>query len=163
MFIAALFGLAVTTAACAESEIRGVSGDSLGLIPIGGVPQDMGVFVSSDCVRQPRFSDCSAQDAEGRRYAFFDGALSKVSISRDEATQALRLPAGLQFGEEIGTASEKISSAFGVELDRGTSSGGKVVYSSDFTIRSSAGILYSIELVADEAGRLTEMAERTDF
>lgn len=164
-FFAALLGLVVaTTGACAVNQgIERAGGDGVGIVPIGGVPQDMDAFVASDCSREPRFSDCSAQDAEGRRYAFFGGALSKVSITKDEAAQTLRLPAGMQFGEEVETSAKKVSSAMGVKLDRGSTLSGQTVYSSDFIIQSPAGVLYSIELIADEEGLLTEVVERTDF
>ena len=89
--------------------------------------------------------------------------MSKVSVTRDDAAEALRLPAGLRFGETIESAAQKLTSAFGVELDRSLMDNGQVVYSSDFTIRSSVNIYYSIELVADKNGLLTEVIERTDF
>jgi hypothetical protein len=157
--------LAAASACAGITAVAGGDGDTeLGVIPIGGVPKDMRVFVESDCEEQPqKFADCSAQDAEGRRYAFFDGVLSKVSVIKAEAESTLRLPAALEFGENIEQAAEKVRRVFGAKLDRGSSHDGRVVYSSDFAIKSSVGVAYSIELIADEQGHLVEVVQRTDF
>lgn len=157
MRLAVLAAILAAASACAGVGVPAGGGNDmdLGVIPIGAVPKDMRVFVESDCIQQPSsHADCSAQDATGRRYAFFDGALSRVSVTRTEAASSLRLPAGLEFGEEIDKAADKVQRVFGIKLDRGSSYDGHVVYSSDFVIRSSAGITYSIELIADENGLL---------
>ena len=155
----------VAVSACAGSGVAVVSaGSDLGSIPIGGTPSDAHIFVVSDCEHLPdRYADCSAQDAEGRRYAFFEGALAKVWVTRAEAARALRLPAALEFGEDIERAAETVAKAYGIKLDRAPAHDGRTVYSSDFVLKSSAGVMYSIELVADEKGRLVEVAERTDL
>lgn len=147
---------------CAESQA--VVDTDLGIIPIGSKPESLKYFVSSDCGRLPQgYADCSAQDAYGRRYAFFDGGLSRVWVTRGEASKNPRLPAGVEFGEDIETAAEKIERAFRVGLDRGKSHDGRTVYSSDFAIRSSVGVMYAIDLIADDEGRLSEIVARTDF
>ena len=152
--------------ACAgiKGKTAQASDFDLGLVPIGGVPKDMNLFASTDCGKlQPKFADCSAQDAYGRRYAFFDGALSKVSISKGDVSRPLRLPAGIAFGEEIDSAAKKVAAVFGIKLERGVSSDGQVIYSSDYVAKASTGIYYSVELSADSKGRLAEVVERTDF
>lgn len=165
MPLGALAVLLVSVSACAGNKVASRDGDiDFGVIPIGGVPKDIGAFVESDCEDQSRkFEDCSAIDAKGRRYAFFDGVLSKVSVTRTEAASTLRLPAALQLGESIEQAAEKIRRFYGVKLDRALSHDGRVVYSSDFAIKSSAGVVYSIELIADKQGYLADFVQRTDF
>lgn len=152
--------------ACAGERVPAGGGGrmDLGVIPIGAAPKDMGVFTETDCMLQPAgFADCSAKDAEGRLYVFFDGALSRVSATNTEAASTLQLPADVKFGEPIEQAADTVHRVFGVKLDRGSSYDGHVVYSSDFTIESSVGIAYSIELIADERGKLAEFVQRTDF
>jgi hypothetical protein len=164
--VIAMLACLCVPAACAENKgrINKVGELDLGVVPIGGIPKDMSVFVSSDCGKlQPKFADCSAQDATGRRYAFFGGALSKVSANRGEVTKTLRLPAGIMFGEDVGAAAKKIAAGFNIKLKRGASSDGRTVYSSDYVVRSTAGIFYSVELTADGNGYLSEVVERTDF
>lgn len=160
-----MLALSVASTACAANKSsEGVIGADLGVIPIGSVPKDMHTFVVSDCGGQePPYADCSAEDAEGRRYVFFNGALSKVVAARVDAKKSLRLPASLEFGEDIERSAKKAALAFGVKLTRAYSYNGLEVYSSDFVVKSSVGILYSIELVADKKGRLAEVVERTDF
>jgi len=163
MVVAAIF---VPAAACAENGATGVRGSdiNLGVIPIGGKPQDLQLFVSTDCGKvSPAYADCSAQDTDGRRYAFFDGVLSKISIRQADAASTLKLPAALEFGENIERAAERITKVMAVKLDRAPTHDGHVVYSSDFVLKSSAGVMYSIELIADEQGRLVEIVARTDF
>ena len=153
----------VAVAACAGNGA--VSGRTdLGLISIGEAPGDSGIIVASDCGKLPDgYADCSAKDGEGRQYAFFGGVVSKVSATRHEAASGLRLPAALRFGESIERSAEKVSKAFGIELERASTSDRRTAYSSDFVLKSSAGVMYSIELVADKQGRLVEVIERTDF
>lgn len=58
-------------------------GTDLGLIPIGGMPTDMSIFTSTDCNKyEPKFYDCSADDSQGRKYAFFRGRLARVSVDK---------------------------------------------------------------------------------
>jgi hypothetical protein len=161
MIASALFLLG---AACAPAWDAEASSADLGRIPIGAKSIDLNIFVSSDCKQSAHgFSDCSARDAEGREYAFFDGALSKISARKADTAEHLSLPANLRFGESIDLSAQKIAHAFKVHLNRAPSSEGRVVYSSDFVLRSSAGTMYSIELSADEQENLTEIVERTDF
>ena len=159
-----LAGWSLLATSCAGARVgRSHSEDNLGIIPIGAAPRDTSIFVSSDCSREPTFADCSAQDADGLQYVFFDGALSRVSAAVPEVSRMLQLPAGMKFGESITDAAEKLRSAMDIELDRSVVQGGQIIYSSDFMLRSSAGILYSIEIASDENGRLIEVVERTDF
>jgi hypothetical protein len=153
----------VAVAACAGNGA--ISGRTdLGLISTGEAPEDSGIFVTSDCGQLPDgHADCAAQDGEGRQYAFFGGLLSKVSATWGEAASTLRLPAALVFGENIELSAEKTSKAFGIKLERAPTPDGRTVYSSDFVLESSVGVMYSIELIADKQGRLVEVVERTDF
>ena len=161
-----LLACVCASAACTDKNgnLKKVVSFDLGVLPVGGVPNDMSIFVSSDCGKvQPKFADCSAQDAYGRSYDFFNGALSRVSANKDEVTKELQLPAGILFGEDVESAAKKVAERINIKLQRGTSSSGQVVYSSDYVVRSSAGIDYSIELTADAKGHLAEVVERTDF
>jgi len=136
----------------------------LGLIPIGGVPKDLSVFVSTDCNKyEPKFHDCSAHDAQGRKYAFFDGGLARVSVDKNSASEDLRLPAGIQFGEDIKSAATKVEATLGIKLSSGKSVNRSIVYASDFVVRSNTGSTYSFELIADEETRLIEVIERANL
>lgn len=158
-----LSGSVASCAATAPASLDSAATD-WAPIPLGGAATDLRLFVATDCTDlHTRFADCSATDPEGRRYTFFDGVLSKIAASKSDAAGSLLLPAGLQFGEEIEFAAAKVSRTFGVRLDRGTTFDGRIVYSSDFVIPSSAGRRFSIELIADVDGRLHEFVERTDF
>jgi hypothetical protein len=163
--VAALFAVFLPVACAAGksgSECQ-TTQRQLGLLPIGAAPKDMKAFSSSDCEATPlRLADCSARDGEGRAYVFFNGALAKVSANANDA-KALCLPAGVRFGENVDAAAEKVSAVMGVKLSRSVSPRGEVVYSSDFVAKASTGIRYSIELVADQASKLSEFVERTDF
>ncbi len=133
-------------------------------MPIGAIPQDMSLFASTDCDElHPRFADCSAQDVDGRRYAFFDGALSRVSARRDDVSEDISLPGGIAFGEKVALSVKKVEVALGTNLERDVSPDGQVVYASDYVATASTGLLFSVELSADDKGRLTEVVERTDF
>lgn len=158
-------GLLSSQVACASSnDAEHKMGVDLGRIPIGGVPNEGGIFASTDCRLLPRdLSDCSGIDAEGRRYVFFDGALSKVSVNEVDASKTLNLPAGLSFGDNLEQAAAKLEAFTGVKLDCGAGSDGSAVCSSEFVYTSSVGIKYSIELVGDRQRRLVEFIERTDF
>lgn len=140
------------------------TGTDLGLIPIGGVPIDMSIFTSTDCNKyEPKFYDCSADDAQGRKYAFFHGGVARVSVNKNSASDGLRLPAGIQFGENIKSAATKVGATLGVKLSFGKSQDGMIVYASDFIVRSITGSTYSFELIADEEGRLVEVIERVNL
>lgn len=147
----------LSTSCSADEEAIGYHG----LISIGDVPKSMTDFVGSDCAAG-RLDDCTAVDAQGREYVFFDGALSRISINKDSAQRGARLPADMLFGENIEKSNDKVSRFYGVSLDRGEVDGG-VIYSSGFIIRSSSGVMYSIELISDRNGKLKEVIERTDF
>lgn len=137
--------------------------NQLGEIPIGGVPTNWDTFVWTDCSkREPLFSDCSAKDEHGRLYVFFDGKLSKVSAKLTTTSECTQLPFGLKFGENIDSAAQKVS-AREIIVIPGHTHDGRKVYSSDFVVQSSAGVMYSIELIADSDGHLFEVVERTNF
>ncbi|WP_147319068.1 hypothetical protein [Cognatiluteimonas weifangensis] len=162
MIIASALFLLGTACAPAWNARAGTA--DFGRLPIGAKPTDLNIFVTSDCEQSVHgFDDCSAKDAEGREYAFFNGVLSKVSAKKAEATDHLALPANLMFGENINLSAQKVSRAFGVNLDRAPSPEGLTAYSSDFVLRSSAGVMYSIELSADKQENLVEIVGRTDF
>lgn len=133
----------------------------LGSLSIGDVPKDLSGFSNSDCDARG-LSDCTANDAQGRRYVFFDGALSRISIKRGGAAQNLTLPAGVVFGESIDLSKEKAAAYYRVSFDRGVL-GKIIIYSSGFEIESSSGVLYSLELISDDSGKLEEVVQRTDF
>jgi hypothetical protein len=158
----------VLCSALASCGAGSVAADSaaiqLGAVPIGAVPRDRGFFASTDCwERQPLFADCSARDKDGIKYVFFSGALSKVSASVKEVGPKTRLPGNIAFGESIDVAGKKIEAAAHVMLKRGLSPTGAVILTSEFSVTSSAGVPFSIVLIADDKGRLAEVIERTDF
>jgi hypothetical protein len=134
----------------------------LGIIPIGGNPNDIDKFAATDCKREDNFSDCSAWDQDGIRYAIFDGAVSVVSAHRKEVSHRLRLPAGMMFGEKIDVSANKAGKFFLVHFDS-SKSGDRTVYVSREDVRSSSGRLFTLELVGDSQGRLIEVVQRTDF
>lgn len=134
----------------------------LGIIPIGANPNDLDKFAATDCKREDNFSDCSAWDEDGIRYAIFDGAVSIVSAHRKEVSHRLRLPAGMMFGEKIDVSANKAGKFFLVHFDSSKSSD-RTVYVSREDVRSSSGRLFTLELVGDSQGRLVEVVQRTDF
>lgn len=134
----------------------------LGIIPIGANPNDIDKFAATDCKREDNFSDCSAWDEDGIRYAIFDGAVSIVSAHRKEVSHRLRLPAGMMFGEKIDVSANKAEKFFLVHFDSSKSSD-RTVYVSREDVRSSSGRLFTLELVGDSQGRLVEVVQRTDF
>ncbi|WP_434213419.1 hypothetical protein [[Pseudomonas] boreopolis] len=159
--------IAFTVTSCDATERGGVSPaegktDQDAVAAIGDVPRDMTAFSSTDCDKPEKLSDCSARDAQGREYAFFDGALSRIVVKKGDAKLGVVLPAGMVFGEDIEASKEKASGFYRISFDRGEINGG-TVYSSGFDIRSPSGIEYSIELIADESGKLKEVIQRTDF
>ncbi|WP_454831331.1 hypothetical protein [Pseudoxanthomonas wuyuanensis] len=143
------------TQAAAEAQGQGA------VASIGDTPKDMSLFESSDCEKSG-LADCTAQDSQGRKYVFFDGALSRISMNKLDAKPGAALPAGMLFGENIEASKEKASSVFRVGFDRGEVDG-RIVYSSNFSIRSPTGIKYALELLADEQNKLEEVVQRTDF
>lgn len=150
---------------CLHGQTNNIpTGTDLGLIPIGGVPIDMSIFTSTDCNKyEPNFYDCSADDAQGRKYAFFNGGLARVSVDKNSASEDLRLPAGIQFDENIKSAATKVEATLGIKLSSGKSSNGTIVYASNFVVRSSTGSAYSLELIADKNERLVEVIERANL
>lgn len=162
VFLAAVIG-ATSCHAADDADAQPISRaqSQEAVASIGDSPKDMSVFVSSDCAKYG-FADCTAQDAQGRRYVFFDGALSRISISRHGAKSGAPLPAGMLFGENIETSKDKASSFYRIRFDRGEVDG-RIVFSSDFVIRSPTGIKYALELLADEQGKLEKVVQRTDF
>lgn len=160
--------IALSAAACsADDRIKRASesgrNSDLGIVPIGSVPVELDKFKVTDCSEaQGGFNDCSAIDDVGRRYAFFDGALSMVSVEGEEVSSGFILPAGMKFGERIEDAAEKAAAWFRVEFNGGSVEG-VAAYSSKMKVKSSAGILYSIELIANKEGRLAKVVQRTDY
>lgn len=154
--------LSLSLVGCAGAQTGKEVPDQLGEFAIGSSPKDLGVFSTTDCVGAAiDLSDCSGVGLDGIRYVFFDGALSRVSVNRTEAKGTVKLPGDLIFGESVTVAAAKMK-GLGVDLDRNEVNG-RVIYSSSFVIKSSAGIDYSIEIHADEHGELFEIIERTDF
>jgi hypothetical protein len=132
-------------------------------IPIGAAPRGLSRFRETDCsLTKDSFRDCGAVDNEGRKYAFFDGGLSRVELSA-RSTPGVVLPLGLKFGMPIEAAAKVFESTVGVEMERGAGPEGEVVYASDFAVPSSTGILNSVALIADQDGRLDRIVQRTDF
>lgn len=157
-----LLSLSLFLAACADAQTGKEMSGQFGEFAIGSSPKDLGVLLTTDCVGSViDLSDCSGVGVDGIRYAFFDGALSRVSANRAEVKGAVKLPGGMIFGESVVTAATKLKD-LGVSLDRNEVNG-RIVYSSNFVLKSSAGIDYSIELHSDEHGVLVEVVERTDF
>ncbi|MCA0198658.1 MAG: hypothetical protein LCH59_11165 [Proteobacteria bacterium] len=139
-------------------------GLDLGIAPIGTKSVDLKAFESTNCSEKEHgMDDCSATDSMGRHYAFFDGALSMVSADAADTPSRLTLPGEMRFGEDIHEAAQKARNIFGIKFDLGNANG-VTAYSSPMAIRSSAGILYSVELIADKDGHyLTKVVQRTDF
>jgi len=134
----------------------------LGEFAIGSSPMDLKSLLTTDCIGSViDLSDCSGVGENKVRYTFFDGALSRVSANRREVEGNVKLPGHMAFGESIATAAAK-RRELGVALDR-SEVNGRIVYSSNFVLESSAGINYSIELQSDEHEVLVEVVERTDF
>lgn len=138
------------------------NGSDLGIVPIGGVPDALDRFVSTDCGGDRGFSDCSAVDAEGKEYAFFDGALVRVSARAGTGRDPTRLPLGMKFGEDIKLTRTKVARQLGINLVPAIGEKGVVVYASGFVIKSKDQWFYSIELIADNRNRLVEIVERAN-
>ena len=128
---------------------------------VGDTPKDMSKFASSDCYGSA-LEDCTARDNDGRQYVFFDGALSRISMSKKDLRPGAKLPAGILFGEDIEQARRKASSVLRIRFNRAEIDG-RIVYSSELSLKSAAGIRYSVELLADDRGQLEQVVERTDF
>lgn len=147
----------------ADAIANASNSPDLGVIPIGATSVDFGAFISTDCTEKDRLgSDCSATDSDGRHYAFFNGALSMVSAGAVDTSIRVKLPAGMQFGENIHEAARKATTVFHTKFDVGVVDG-VIAYSSLMNIPSHFGIFYSIELIADKDGRLAKVIQRTDF
>ena len=154
--------LSTISAACHEIE-GGVEIPPIGAIAIGAAPNSALQVRATDCGEDwSGAADCSAVGSDGVEYIFFDGALSKVSAVRGDVDASVTLPSNVKFGDEIHAASAKMV-ANGVRLKRGVTYDGRIVYTSDFVVRSSAGVCFSIELIADSQGNLVEYVQRTDF
>jgi hypothetical protein len=155
--IALILGVSISIGCYGKSNER-----NLGIIPIGGLPKALDRFVSTDCGSDKHFSDCSAVDAEGKKYAFFDGALVRVSARAGQGKELVRLPLGIRFGEDIKQASAKVERQLGIKLVSAVGEKGIIVYTSGFVIKSKGQWLYSIELISDDKNRLVEIVERAD-
>lgn len=150
--------------ACAAAQSDSTRGNlELGIMPIGELPASLRIFESTDCGKDPLFSDCFASDAQGREYVFFDGMLTRVSLKKSEAKGSVRLPAGLRFGERIDVAAHKAKKVFNIDMEGGKNADGRVSYASDFVIRQKSGTLVSLELIADDQYRLVEVVQRVDL
>jgi len=134
----------------------------LGIIPIGASPRDLDKFAATDCKNKDNFSDCSARDEDGLRYAIFDGAVSIVSAHREEVSHRIRLPAGMVLGEQIDVSASKAGKIFLVHF-YSSKSDDLTVYVSKEGIRSSSGTLFTLELVGDSQRCLVKVVQRTDF
>lgn len=86
-----------------------------------------------------------------------------MSVDKNSASEDLRLPAGIQFDENIKSAATKVEATLGIKLSSGKSSNGTIVYASNFVVRSSTGSAYSLELIADKNERLVEVIERANL
>ena len=135
---------------------------NLGIVPIGGLPAALDQFISTDCGGDRSFSDCSAVDAEGKEYAFFNGARVRVSARVGKGRNSIRLPLGMKFGEDIKRARAKVVRQLGIKLVATVSQDGVVVYASGFVIKSKDQWYYSIELISDSQNRLVEIVERAN-
>ncbi len=138
--------------------------ETLGLFGIGEVVDGTAAFSSSDCgsSQAPDFSDCTAKDAQGRAYVFFDGVLARVSAKKGEVASKEVLLAGIRFGEHIDISAQKVEAKLGLEL-QWVESGDRWGYSSGYSKRSSAGVFYSLDLVADDEKKLIEVIESADY
>ena len=134
----------------------------LGTVPIGGLPDALDRFISTDCGGDRGFSDCSAVDAEGKKYAFFDGALVRVSARAGKGQNPIRLPLGIKFGEDIKWARTKVARQLGIKLVPAIGEKGVVVYASGCVIKSKDQWYCSIELIAVNRNRLVEIVERAN-
>ena len=160
--MSSLFFLLISLVACACAQTGKEMSGQIGEFAIGSSPKDLGALLTTDCVGSViDLSDCSGIGADGVRYTFFDGALSRVSANRGEVEGVVELPGDMVFGENVVTAAAKLKE-LGVTLDRDEVNG-RIAYSSDFVLKSSVGIDYSIELHSDDHGALVEVVERTDF
>lgn len=135
----------------------------LGRVEIGCLPATLSIFKESTCDDEPYFADCSAVDQNGITYVFFDNALVRVSAQAGDAQKDLRLPMNLVFGELIDSARTKVERELKVPLNKGKTSKGRIVYTSDALLNSASGWTYTIELIADSSGRFTKIVQRTNL
>lgn len=153
----ALFG-------CSAAKTKYQYTSNFGLIAVGETPQNVGIFISTDCRDvEKSYLDCSAIDSSGRKYIFFDGALSKVILNFSVIDKNITLPAGIVAFEDVNSAKKKIESVYGIKLVRGTDSNGFTVFSSDYVLKSANGVHFAIELLANDNKKLIEMSQTTDY
>lgn len=160
LFVAIVSLIAASCSLARESDVR----FDLGVIAIGSFPVDESIFQVNDCtwIGPEAFQDCAATDKDGVHYAFFGGRLAKVSATKGEVNNAVRLPASIAFDDPIDDALAAVERRFGVDFDCAYQAQRKICASS-FAFRSGAGIPYSLELSSDETGLLVQVVARTDF
>jgi len=136
----------------------------LGLLPIGAKLKDARLFETTDCVPddRARMADCSAVDRFGRRYAFFDQRLARVSMD-GAGNGSLPLPGKVVIGQEFNTAVEAVERAMKVKFNRSVAPSGATVAITGFVVRSATGEAYAVELVSSRDGRLAKFIERSEF
>ena len=137
---------------------------SFGAIAIGQPIPKSGNFTHSNCddVKEGP-GDCTASDAGGWIYSFYEGKLIRLSLDASVTNLNAVLPAGVVFGEDVALSAKKIGRAYGVVMKRGTTEQSQAVYASEFVVRSVTGWTYSIELIADNKGGLQKIVARANF
>lgn len=160
VFVAAT-AVMITSCALARSS-RSIS--DIGPVAIGGTPSEPSRLESSDCVQtgSAAFQDCTAVSDEGLRYVFFGGVLAKITAMKGEIADSVQFPAAVRLDDRLDDALREIERNFGVKLSC-EDQAKKKICASDFVFRSSAGVLYSLELSGDENGRLAQVVARTDY
>jgi hypothetical protein len=154
----------MASSACAKERDELVLGPDWGEVSIGSIPAKQVQFVRSDCKPGTyMYADCSAVDAAGRKYVFFDGALSRVSVTDVDAASDLELPFGLVFGESVESAINKVVKHANVKAVRSHTDSGEIVATWENAFRSREGVTYSLELVVSPQRGLQEVAFVTDF
>lgn len=162
---AMLLGICMSEVACAgQRGAAPVLGPSWGEVAIGGVPDTLTRFVQSDCaISDPKFLDCSAVDAAGRAYVFFDGALARISATHEGISSNANLPFDLAFGELLESAIAKVARHTGKKPAISRTGSGERVATWEYAFRSKADVVYSLELVAGAKSGLQELSFVTDF
>lgn len=160
VFIAATVVLSTSCALARES--RSIS--DIGPVAIGDAPNDALYLASSDCVRTggAAFQDCTAVSDEGLRYVFLGGVLAQITAMKGEVADSVQFPAKVKLNDRLDDALREIERKFGITLSCVDQVKNRVC-ASDFVFRSSVGVFYSLELSADESGRLVQVVTRTDF
>lgn len=161
IFIAASLSLASCSAADEGGRSENAGKHKGPVAVIGQVPEGTFLFSSSDCDVYG-FADCGAKDGQGRIYAIFDGAVTRISLTREDAKRGAVLPAGMVFGESLQLSRKKAQDHYGVELECGEVEK-RQVCSSGFSIRSPVGEIYSLSIADDGRNGLDEVVERIDF